>query len=83
MLWAGAFAFGIVPLMIALKMFVFHIPGGTLYHFTFLLTSGLIARLILIMLLRTEVNAGYAASKRSLSKLVAQPLMKPTDKNEE
>ncbi|MTV51063.1 hypothetical protein GJ688_19390 [Heliobacillus mobilis] len=79
-IWAGAFAFGLYFLiLVRLDAFRYFISFGPIIDFIFLTTDGIVARGILVSLLKLETRHGNLASKRSLSELIAQPVRRPSD----
>jgi hypothetical protein len=72
--WAGLFSFVFYYTVLEyLKVFAYTKPFSVLLDFCLFLLFGLIARAIVIALLKTEANKGRTSSKLSLSKLIDQP----------
>lgn len=75
--WAGLFVFVIYDFLFD-RLDIFHyLPSIAKYlDFSLFLLVAIIARGIMVVLLRTEVKQGKEASWASLSNLIAQPAMK-------
>ena len=78
-IWAGLFAFGFNSILVRLNAFIYLTPLGPYIDFVFLIIIGTIARGLLITLLSLQVKQGNMASKTSLSSLIAEPVLKPTN----
>ncbi|WP_285716349.1 hypothetical protein [Pelosinus sp. IPA-1] len=78
-IWAGLFAFGFNSILVRLNAFIYLTPFGPYIDFVFLIIIGTIARGLLITLLSLQFKQGNMASKTSLSSLIAEPVLKPTN----
>lgn len=81
--WAGLFVFVVFDFLYsALDIFHYLTPIAKYLDFILFLIDGIIARGILIALLKREAERGNIVSKTSLSSLLAQPAMKPSNKED-
>ncbi|WP_371367407.1 hypothetical protein SRRS_13690 [Sporomusa rhizae] len=81
--WAGLFVFVVFNYLYSiLSIFHYITPISKYLDFFLFLLDGIIARGILIILLKQEATRGNMASRASLSHLLAQPAMKPFDKED-
>lgn len=81
-IWAGLFAFGFNSILVSLNAFIYLTPLGPYIDFVFLIIIGTIARALLIILLSWQVKHGNMASKSSISSLIPEPVLKPTDNSD-
>lgn len=76
--WAVVIIFGLYNYLLTnLEVFSYLTPWAKYLDFILLLLEGVIARGILVTLLRMESKRGNMASKASLSNIIAQPATKP------
>lgn len=81
--WAGVSIFVLFNFVYSnLGIFHYLTPLAKYLDFALFLLDGIIARGIMLALLRMEARRGNMASKVSISNLIAQPAMKPSNKGD-